>query len=369
MPLPAFARCAGHARALVALAYGSLALAMPGLAPAAQAQTIDCGRLRAQIAQADRGGNRYAGAARRQASELARTQAFAQQLGCGNGGLASFFGGGDPRCSGLSQRIQQMQANLGQLQAAGGGGRGDLVARFNAYCRGGQPQQAQQAQPRGFFESLFGGAQQEPRPAAPLPELPPRDGNGPDDDGEAHAHGGSQAVCVRTCDGGFFPLGVSSRHAGDDLKEMCQALCPGTETEVFTRNPDSEIRTAVALDGKPYMDIPNALKFTKSFVPDCSCRPANKTWAEALANAEEVIGNTRKGDIVVTQAKSDELSRPKMDAKARASMLAGPAPAPIDPEAAAKIAGDAADSEEGPSRGTAAGDSAGRAVRRVGPQQ
>ena len=338
-------------------------------AGAASAQDIDCGRLRAQIAQADRGGGRSGGAGRRQAVELARAEGAAQQLGCSGGGFASLFGGGDPRCAGIMQRIQQLQAYVAQTQGGGGGGRADLVARFNAYCRGGQPQQAQQPQQRGFFESLFGGPQEEPRPA-PLPDMAPRDGGqGQDDDGESHARGGSQAVCVRTCDGGFFPLGVSARRAGDDLKEMCQALCPGTETAVYTRNPNSEIDTSVALDGKPYADLPNAMKFSKAFVPECSCRPKDKSWAQALANAEEVIGNTRKGDIVVTQAKSDELSRPKMDAKARASMLAGPAPAPVDASAAAKIAGDAADNEAGSPPETAMTDGTARGVRKVGPQQ
>ena len=354
-----------HAPALV-LALAAAWAAISAEDPA-RAQTIDCGQLRAQIAQADRGGR--ASSARRPMAELGRAQAQAQQLGCGSGGLASFFGGGDPRCAGLEQRIQQLQAYVAQVQQGGGGSRGDLVARFNAYCRGGQPPQ-QAAQPRGFFESLFGGPQQEPRPQAPLPDMRPSDdgqGQG-QDDGEAHAHGGGQAVCVRTCDGGFFPLGVSSHHDADDLKQMCGALCPGTETQVFTRNPNSEINTAASLDGKPYMDMPNALKFSKTFVPDCSCKPANKSWAQALANAEEVIGNTRKGDIVVTQAKSDELSRPKMDARARASMLAGPAPANVAPDDAAKIAGDAADNDAASPPETAATDGTAHTVRRVGPQ-
>ena len=348
-----------------------LAVAALSGADASWAQSVDCGQLRAQIAQVDRGGGgRNAGAARRQQAEIARAQAQAQQLGC-SGGIASFFGGGDPRCSGLTQRIQQLQAGLGQIQAGSGGGatRADLVARFNAYCRGGQPQQAQQ-QPheRGFFESLFGGPQEEPRPQAPLPDVA-ADPNA--DDGDGRAHGGGQAVCVRTCDGGFFPLGVSSHHDADDLKQMCGALCPGTETVVYTRNPNAEINTAASLDGKPYMDMPNALKFSKAFVQDCSCKPKDKSWAEALANAEEVIGNTRKGDIVVTQAKSDELSRPKMDSKTRSSMLAGPAPATVAPDDASKIAGDAADHDAASPPETAATDgsaSPARAVRRVGPQ-
>lgn len=326
--------------------------------PSVLAQGLDCGRLQAQIAQLDHGGNRYASAARRQASELARTQAYAHQLGCD--GAFSFFGG-NPQCGGLNQRIQQMQANLGQLQAAGSGvTRNDLIARFNASCRGGQPQE----RPRSFLESLFGGGQDEPK-QAPLPV--PDDRQSADGDGEAH--GGSQAVCVRTCDGGFFPLGMSIRHGGDSLDDMCSALCPGTEASVYTRNPDAEIKTAVSLDGKPYMDLPNALKFQKEVSPTCSCHPAGKTWAEALANAEEVLGNTRKTDIIVTQEKSDELSRPKLDATTRSSLLQ-PKPeaaTAVAPEDAAKIAGDAV------SGGTvrapdAAVDGAKRSVRRVGPQ-
>ena len=290
-----------------------------------RAQDIDCGQLRAQIAQADRGG-RGAGGARRLAAELARAQGMAQQLGCG-GGISSFFGGGDPRCGGLTQRIQQLQAGLAQQQG-GAGGRADLVARFNAYCRGGQPQQAQQPQPRGFFDSLFGSFREEPRPAARVPDvIAPDEGRGDDDgDGDGRAHGGSQAVCVRTCDGGFFPLGVSARHDHEDLKQMCQALCPGTETQVYTRNPNAEISSAATLDGKPYSEMPNALKFTKAYVPDCSCKPADKSWAQALANADEVIGNTRKGDIVVTPGEIRRAVAPEAgceNARLHASRAAG----------------------------------------------
>lgn len=344
-----------------ALAIAAATLATGG--SAIRAQGMDCGQLRAQIARHDRGGNRYAGAARRQASELARTQAYAHQLGCD--GAFSFFGG-NPQCGGLNARIEQMQANLGQLQAGGGGMRNDLVARFNAYCRGDQPPRQ-----RGFFESLFGGAQDEPRPG-PLPGPPPPDRRGPvsDDDEEPTAHRGSQAVCVRTCDGGFFPLGVSARHGGDNLNEMCSALCPGTETAVYTRNPDSEIKTAMSLDGKPYMDMPNALKFTKNVTPACSCRPAGKTWAEALANAEDVIGNQRKGDIMVTPEKSDEMSRPRLDPKTRSSLLQKPATAMVSPEDAAKIAGDAATvpAPQAPADEAPGPDGLKRSVRRVGPQ-
>ena len=315
-----------HAALVCATLVCTATLTVGGLEMRAEAQAVDCGRLQQQITQGDRGGARNAQTGRRQAAELARTQAYAHQLGCDG---FSFFGA-NPQCANVNARIAQMQANVAAFQA-GGGSRGDLVARYNAYCRGGQPAPQQ----RGFFESLFGGFQQQTAPPPPPPSVAPDGEIG--EDGSFHAHGGAQAVCVRTCDGGFFPLPISSRHSSDNLTEMCQALCPGTETAVFTRNPDADIKTSMSLDGKPYMGLPNALLFQKTFSSTCSCRSPGKSWAETLANAEDVLDSTRKGDIMVTPEKSAELSRrvdpsAKTTAKAllsdsgKSSVEAGPEP-------------------------------------------
>ncbi len=331
-------------RALVALASCvGLLVASTGV----RAQGYDCEGLRRQIAQAGRGG----GAGRKLAAELARVQATANRLGCDRGGFLFFGGSDNPQCPGLNARIGQLQASVGQ---GGGGSRDDLVARYNAYCREG----TQPPRERGFFESLFGGS--EDRQPPPPDTVPEEDHNG-------GAHGGGQAVCVRTCDGGFFPMGISTRHSHESLKEMCTALCPGTEVAVYTRSPNADIKTAVGLDGKPYADLPNALKFQKEYSSACTCKPAGKSWAEALANAEEISGNQRKGDILVTPEKSDELSRPKMDPKARAKLLAAPGTAKVTPADAGKLAAepppDLRKSEDvtGP-------DGAKRTIRRVGPQ-
>ena len=336
--------------AFIASILGAAALA--AMPTDASAQTLDCARLQQQIAQSGGGGGRFAQAARRQSAELARTRAYAHQLGCDG---FSFFGG-NPQCGEVNGRIAQMQANLSQLQGAGADGRGDLIARFNASCRGGQQAPPQ---PRGFFESIFGGGQPQQQ-AIPAP-VDGDQGDPGDFGGGLHARGGSQAVCVRSCDGGFFPLAISARRGSGDLTQMCQALCPGAETAVYTRNPDSDIKTAVGLDGKPYMDLPNALHFQKSFAATCSCRQNGKSWAETLANAEEVLDNTRKGDILVTPEKSAELSRPKGDASAR-SALPGAAPASkATAEPAKTEAIKSADGSDDPRSPT-------RTVRQVGPQ-
>lgn len=339
-------------------------LVSAGLPAPSSAQQIDCGRLQQQIA-AGGGDNRTAGAARKQSAELARTSAYAHQLGCDRQQFLFFGGSPPPQCGQLNERMAQMQANLSQLQAAGGGGgRGDMIARFNAYCRGGQQSAAQPPRQRGFFESLFGGGedQRQAPPPADLPRGAPDQGASDDGDG-IDAHGGSQAVCVRTCDGGFFPMNMSSHHNQDQLNELCTALCPGTQAAVYTRNPNSEIKTAMSLDGTPYMDLPNALKFQKSFDSTCTCQPAGKTWAEALVGAEAALGNQRKGDIIVTPEKAAEMSRPKLDSKTRAQLIAAPPPAmPAEPATAS----DAKPADQGID--VTGPDGVTRHVRTVGPK-
>ncbi len=335
-----------------------LGLGLAGaFAGAALAQGVDCARLQQQIA----GGGR-SGGGQKASAELARSVAYARQIGCDRQQFL-FFGGAPPQqCGGLNARISQLQASLAQ----GGGNRDELVARFNAYCRGGQQSAGLQPPPRqrGFFESLFGGGEEQRQaPPAAIPQAVPRDSADEDGgDGVSGARGGSQAVCVRTCDGGFFPMNMSSRHGGDTLNELCAALCPNTPVAVYTRNPNSEIKTAVSLDGTPYMELPNALKFQKSFDSACTCRPANKTWAEALAGAEGILGNQRKGDILVTPEKAAEMSRPKLDAKARASLLNAPAPsAALGTAADVRSPTGQADDVTGP-------DGVTRRVRTVGPK-
>ena len=290
----------------VAMAWALGAALASAAIPDAAAQGVDCSRLQAQIASLGSGGDpnlaaRYGDAARKQQYELERTQAYAQSIGCGNRQFL-FFGSAPPQqCGGLEAQIQRMKGNLATLQAqartAADGGRSDLVARFNATCRGDQ-------RPRstGFLDSLFGnGDRQQQQPMSDDPNMPP-----PVDD---TPRSGSKAVCVRTCDGGFFPVSFSARRGGlAGLEELCHALCPNAETRLYTYSPTGDIEQAVGADGTPYKALPNALKFRTKFDPTCTCKPADKTWVQALADAETLLGGP-KADIIVTQKKSEEMSR------------------------------------------------------------
>jgi hypothetical protein len=114
---------------------------------------------------------------------------------------------------------------------------------------------------------------------------------------------------VRTCDGGFFPVSYTAQRANlSDLQELCSALCPNAEVKVYTRPIGGDISKAVAADGAPYSDLENAFKFQKTRLESCGCKPKDKSWAEALASAEDLI-EKRQNDVVVTPEKAAAMAK------------------------------------------------------------
>ena len=116
---------------------------------------------------------------------------------------------------------------------------------------------------------------------------------------------------MRQCDGGFFPVSYSARRANlDELATLCKALCPNAEVALYTKSTWGELESAVSLGGDSYDDHPNALKFQKTRVPACGCKPPDKSWAEALADAERILAASNSKDFVVTEEQAEQLSRP-----------------------------------------------------------
>ncbi len=144
--------------------------------------------------------------------------------------------------------------------------------------------------------------------------------------------GKSVYVCVRKCDGGFFPLPYSGA-SGATLEEICRALCPAADMALYTMPFGGTIDEAVSPTGARYTSEPNALKFQSSYEVDCSCRRPGQSWAQALAAAEAKYGH-RSHDIIVTAAASVAMSRPKPDPHAKLAApgaSAGLPPGSLDP--------------------------------------
>jgi hypothetical protein len=112
---------------------------------------------------------------------------------------------------------------------------------------------------------------------------------------------------VRACDGGFFPVPyVCDR---ESLAEICQALCPNAETQLYSMPFGGTIEDSVSASGLPYASLPNASKFEQAVDQDCSCRRKGQSWVEALAGIEARL-QRHAGDILVTSEISEQMSRP-----------------------------------------------------------
>jgi len=168
-------------------------------------------------------------------------------------------------------------------------------------------------------------------------------------------------VCVRTCDGGYFPISFStvpSRFADDE--RTCRALCPATEASLYAyRNPGEDINQAVSVNGQPYTTLANAFRFRTEFNPACSCKAPGQTWSEALRAIDEKATAEQQGDIIVTEESAKKMQRPV--AKSASTSAKKGAPAAATTAAAPSVETSA------PAAAQAAAPSDNKQIRSVGP--
>ncbi len=95
-----------------------------------------------------------------------------------------------------------------------------------------------------------------------------------------------RSVCVRTCDGFYFPVshGVGRSALYKDQK-TCAARC-GESAELFFHPVDGgTIETAQNFAGRSYKSLPNAFRYRKTLVNGCACKPAPWSTAETQRHA------------------------------------------------------------------------------------
>ena len=107
---------------------------------------------------------------------------------------------------------------------------------------------------------------------------------------EKRANG--RAVCVRLCDGFFFPSATSS--GGD---EVCAAQCPDAPTARYTEPVGLDsIEDAVSTRGALYMALPVANRYRTTLDDTRRCRSGIRGYSESLLNDPTL----RKVDVVMT---------------------------------------------------------------------
>jgi Protein of unknown function (DUF2865) len=303
--------------------------------PQAEARAAVCSKLERQLASAGSGsgGNsKFSSAARAQAQQLQIARSQARRAGCS----ASFFsdGANSAYCGRVNSTIRRMESNLSKLQNRAGGGSASLSkSRIRAaleandcYRRPAEQVAKRRVLPEpvnkresGLFTMLFGG--EETRRTFEVPVEGKRrrdaqgerrqvnviDGNGDSNDNYPGPGGTFRTLCVRTCDGYYFPVSFSttSSHFATDEKS-CAALCPGTETKLYIHSvPDQEPEEMVSLDREPYMSLPTAFAYRVKGInatPGCTCQAAGST---DQANGDGEAGKIKQVWIPLPTAKPD----------------------------------------------------------------
>jgi hypothetical protein len=295
----------------------------PGPGPAAQPQAAGapppasnpvCVRLETQLASINNGNAQQSARAAqikqaedtvaKQQAELDRAVTDGHKQGCEGTGFFSIFSSLSPQCGPVTQHIQQLRGNLDRtmsdLEALKSGTdtqddqRHAVLGQLAQNNCGAQYTAAANAAggPRGFFDALFGG------------------GNVVNPEGDGAPAGTFHTVCVRTCDGYYFPISYSTvpSHFADDQR-VCQRECPAAEATLYAfRNPGEDMTQAMSLNGQPYTALPAAFQYRKQFTPTCSCRRPGQSWADALKDADDA-STLESGDIVVTDKNANALSQ------------------------------------------------------------
>jgi hypothetical protein len=115
--------------------------------------------------------------------------------------------------------------------------------------------------------------------------------------GGSATNGSYRTMCVRTCDGAFFP--ISSQATSMSFQrdaQVCSMMCPGVETELFYHSIQSEtdsMRSAVT--GQPYDDLDNAYRFrTQRARKDKTCGCNFSRYYKEMMRREAFISDPTK---------------------------------------------------------------------------
>lgn len=256
---------------------------MGGILPSGAEASALCERLRDRLVLVEQGGrspeiNSYASAIAQQNLELRKARQDQRRLRCLTSSIVQIRPDGGNDCSELATAISRMEANRDILatrladlrESRVADARAALVTALEANgCGPDEPPLPQEAERIPYLDTLPEPYRPDREteaayatPAPPIGILPT---------------GNVRTLCVRTCDGGFFPISsqTSAMNFGRDAAQ-CQQMCPGTETELFFHAPERSetVDMVSAITGRPYRDLPNAFVYRNrrtNAEPTCAC--------------------------------------------------------------------------------------------------
>jgi hypothetical protein len=253
------------------------ALLLAFMAPdAALAGASACRQLEAQLASLSRGGGgstaRYDSAIKRQREQMDKARSQARQAGCGfafSGRQAGFCGKIDASLARMDKKLADLQRKRAQL--GGGDARRERARVMTALDKNGC---------------------RAPRRAAPEPATRAERTTTVS---IGSLSGRFRTMCVRSCDGYYFPISWSvSSAAFERDARACEAMCPGTGVELHhhrVSGEDSEDMVS-SVTGLPYRQMENAFLYRRpgaSVPATCGCGAAAQ-GAQGGAQGFQTIG-------------------------------------------------------------------------------
>jgi Protein of unknown function (DUF2865) len=166
------------------------------------------------------------------------------------------------------QRLADLDRQRKQIMGAGDRSMQDEIIRELARNGCGKQYQEEASKrdtARNPFAMLFGGEESDGRrgPANQFGNLP---------------FATYRTLCVRLCDGYYFPVSFSTlpNHFERDA-QICQSHCrDGAKVELYYhQNPGGAVEQMVSFGTQqPYMSLKTAFRYRKEFVNGCSCKQA-----------------------------------------------------------------------------------------------
>jgi hypothetical protein len=278
------------------IATSVIILSVAGPIPRAAAQSSFCLPLQMELAELEKGGAGGAGNDRAIRRELNKALAEERRAGC-----RSFFASRRSRsqCRSIQSRINSLRRQLSGSQFG------------------------------GFFK--FGRSPLERRRDR-IREALARNGC------STYARS-FRTICVRLCDGYYFPLSnTSSRQRfAQDAEKCMRQYGPGQATLFYHPFPSGDASQAVSLDGQRYFDQPYAFAYRSAYIPQCAAE-----LHDGLAVLRQRVLATTPTLLATAPAPLGA----QFEAAAEARMQTSSAPIPIarpdlssDPETLANRAG------------------------------
>ena len=262
---------------------------------------------------------RYERAFREQANVLARTEMRARNAGCFGGGFFLFRRRADPSCNMLVDKIRDMQDNLDRL---------DQLRR-----RGGDDNAYRIRELQGMMNARGCDV-----PGGDVFDASRGDNFLFEPDAPYYSGGGTfRTLCVRTCDGYYFPISFSttSERFPEDA-QACTAMCPGAEARLFYHpNPGGGPENMTSITGEAYSSLPTAFQYRTSLNSACTCQPPGgyASAASLEPTAQPIAGGSDRpvaAGAAGSRRRPGDARRPRRLFRADAAAMDAPSGAAID---------------------------------------